>query len=972
MIAVLAVHLVVAAACGALGARLGRNTFVLAALAPLTGAAWLATVTAQGVDGDPATQVLEWVPTLGLDLTFRVDAFSLLLGWLVTGIGVLILLYGRGYFGDRSDDGRIAATLVLFAGSMLGLVTTDNLLALYVFWELTTVTSYLLVGTEDRSGAARAAALRAVLVTGAGGLAMLGGFVLAGVDTGTFEISRILADPPTGTTLGVVAALVLVGAATKSAQFPFSFWLPGAMAAPTPISAYLHSATMVKAGVYLLARFSPTFAVLDWWQPVVVGIGLVTMIAGGWRALRQHDLKLLLAHGTVSQLGFLVVLLGAGQPELAFAGTTMLLAHALFKAALFLSVGAVDHATHTRDLRRLSGVGRRMPVVATVAVISGLSMAGIPPMLGFIGKEAALEGLLHEGGWYWVAIVGVVAGSILTVAYTARFLWGGFADKGLDECDDPVDLAALHAPSPSLVAPEVVLATITLAAGIVPALVDWLVGPAAESLVPGGGEEHLALWHGLGIALALSAVAIGGGLILFAQRRPFESLQRRSGDRSLAEEAYEGILVGMNRVADRVTGTLQNGSLPVYLGVILLTAVLLPLPALLGAVELPDLVGFDSPLQLVVAGIVVAAVAGIIGARRRFVAVLLLGAVGFCVSVLFVLQGAPDLALTQLLVETLSLVLFVIVLRNLPDRFDPPGRPVWLTGRIVRAGIAVSVGAFVLVFALTAAASRSTVPVAGEYLDRALPEGGGANVVNVILVDFRGFDTMGEVTVLAVAALGVASLVLAGAGAASGRPGRRRHADDADDGSRRAPTGPAGVAVDGDPGPPPRSLILDTCTKAIIPTAVVFGLYLLFVGHNAPGGGFSGGLVIGTALVLKWLADGRPRDLIRFPVVGPVLLGLGVGAVALTGMGAWLWDLPFLTHGKIELDLPVFHHVKLTSTLAFDIGVDLVVIGLVLTVLTTIGRERTPTDDGGDDGGDDDVVDDDPFVPVPVAAEAGP
>ena len=723
---------------------------------------WLVAVTPGVLDGEPVTESLSWVPSLGLDLDLRLDAFGLLLAWLVAGIGVLVFTYARGYFGDRDDIGRMSATLVLFAGSMLGLVSSDNVLGLFVFWELTTVTSYLLIGTDDTNGAARSAALRALLVTATGGLALLAGSIVLALEAGTFTLSEILAQPPEGTAVSVAVALMVLGAVTKSAQWPFSFWLPGAMAAPTPISAYLHSATMVKAGVYLLARLSPAFADLGWWQPVVVGIGLVTMLVGGWRALRQVDLKLLLAQGTVSQLGFMVVLLGSGQEELVFAGCAVLLAHGLFKAALFLTVGIVDHQAHTRDVRRLSGLGRRLPVVLGVAAVAGASMAGLPPLLGFLAKESAYEALVHAEGAYVIALVGVVVGSVLTFAYTARFLWGGFADKPPLAVDDPVG-AEVPRPAPAFVAPAVVLAVLTVVLGVLPWLPTDLVAPAAGALVAEAGKEYLLLWHGLTLALLLTVLTIAAGVALFVARERLERLQASLPHPAVSEAGYERTLVLMNRLADRVTGTLQNGSLPVYLTVILATVVLLPLPALLSEPTWPEVVAWDSPLQAVVVAVISAAALATALAKRRFVAVILVGTVGFGVSGLFVLQGAPDLALTQLLVETLSLVLFVLVLRHLPDRFEEHTAP---GSQALRAGVAVAVGAFVTVFALVAAGARQDEPISGEFLDRALPEADGANVVNVILVDFRGYDTLGEITVLAVAAMGVASLVLAGRGAA--------------------------------------------------------------------------------------------------------------------------------------------------------------------------------------------------------------
>lgn len=760
-------HGVVALAAVVAGRRGGRPAFAVAALAPVVTLVWLAGRATTVLDGGAVVERRAWAPDLGLSLDLRLDAFSFLMVLLVSGIGALICWYSRSYFGSEPHLGRLAGLLTAFAAAMLGVVLADNLLLLYVAWELTSVTSYLLIGFDDRDPAARSAALHAILVTGAGGLAMLAGFVLLAQAAGTWSLSAILAEPPSGTTIGPALVLVLLGAVTKSAQVPFHSWLPGAMAAPTPISAYLHSATMVKAGVYVIARFAPAFAGL-WgpWRPLVVGIGVATMLAGGWSALRQHDLKLLLAHGTVSQLGFMTALVGAGVPELTFAGAALILAHGLFKAALFMTVGVVDHAAHTRDLRALHGLGRRLPAVATVALVAAASMGGVAPLLGFVAKEAAFDGFLGAGlgAGGDVALAGIVVGSVLTVAYGARFAWGAFFRGGPHEdasaSHEPgAVVSQVHRPPTSFVAPAALLAVATLGLGLAPQLATEVVGPAAMALDPTLEPPHLELWHGFTTALLLSLVALAGGAAMFVGRGVVEGLQGRR----LLPRAERGIAVaiaGLGATASRTTAVLQNGSLPVYLGVILLTVLAVPGTALVAAATVPsDLRLAESPLQLAVAvGAAVAAVA-VARARRRFTAVLCLGGVGYAVAVLFVLHGAPDLALTQLLIETLALVIFVLVLRHLPERFT--GRTL-RPGRAVRLAVAGGVGTFVAAFALVAAAARTADPVSGAHLERALPEAGGRNVVNVILVDFRGFDTLGEITVLTVAALGIAALVRAG------------------------------------------------------------------------------------------------------------------------------------------------------------------------------------------------------------------
>ena len=763
LLSLLALHALAAVVAAVAPRRLGSKVFLVAGVAPLVSFLACMAVAGDVLQGEPVVEERAWVPGLGLTIDLRLDAFALLMTILVSGIGTLIFFFAAWYFSPKPGLNRFASSLTAFAGAMLGLVLSDHVLLVYVFWELTSITSYLLIGWDDENGAARSSALQALLVTGAGGLVMLGGLVLLGQQGGTYRLSELLADPPSGTVVGAALALVLVGAITKSAQVPFHFWLPGAMAAPTPASAYLHSATMVKAGVYLIARFAPAFApIVGWWRPVVVLLGVATMILGGYRALRQHDLKLLLAFGTVSQLGFMVALFGAGRPELTAAGTVLLLAHGFFKAALFMIVGVVDHQAHSRDIRRLSGMGRRMPLVAAAAVLATASMAGVPPLLGFISKEVAYEALLHAdlGAIAGITAAGVVLGSMLTFAYGARFLWGAFATKELRGFGEFVDTDAVKPPAPAFFAPAFALAAMGLIAGVVPAAVSKVVVEAAHALDPQVEVHYLSLWHGLTIELALSAVTVLAGVAIFVGRVRVERVQERLSFVPSAATAYSWSLRSLLRGADRVTGFVQNGSLPVYLGVILLTLLVVPGSSLVRAVEIPsDAVVAATWLQAFTSvGVIVAAFL-VATASRRFVGVLFLGAAGYGVAVLFVIQGAPDLALTQVLVETLSLVVYVLVLRNLPERFD---RIHLRLSFGLRLGVSLAVGLFVGAFALAASGARTHETISGEFLARALPEGGGRNVVNVIIVDFRGFDTFGEITVLAVAALGVASLLIAG------------------------------------------------------------------------------------------------------------------------------------------------------------------------------------------------------------------
>ncbi len=765
MLVLLVLHGLLAIVAPLLARRLGARIFLVVTLAPAATAIWAATQAAGVLADRPVVETHSWVPGLGLTLDLRLDPLSLLMLTLVSGVGTFVFLYCFRYFGARDPSvGRFAGVLTAFAGAMVGLVLSDDLILLYVFWELTSVTSWLLIGHEDEQEESRFAAQQALLVTTVGGLVMLLGLILLGQQAGTSSLSAILAAPPSGTTTSAALVLILIGAFTKSAQVPFHPWLPAAMAAPTPVSAYLHAAAMVKAGVYLVARFAPSFAEAAPWRLLVITVGLATMLVGGWRALRQNDLKRLLAFGTVSQLGFLMVLLGAGTHEAALAGATLLLAHGLFKSTLFLSVGIIDHETGTRDLRRLSGLGRSFPVLATVATLAALSMAGVPPLLGFLSKEAAYEAFLQGSVTDAAVFLGLFVGSVLTAAYSARFVWGAFASK--PDCA-PTEVHDLPA---TFLAPVVVLGLGGLVLGLLPGLADPLVQGYVRSYP--GEPEHLALWHGFTLTLVASLVTLAAGALLFVLRTPVRRLQGRAS-RVLgvvdADRSYDGVLVGVDRVARTSTTVFQSGSLPTYLGTVLATVLVLPGLAMVTSTSLrDDLQAYDRPLQLVVGLVIAVAAVAVARARRRFTAVLYLGAVGYGIAVLFVLQGGPDLALTQFLVETLSLVIFVFVLRRLPARFTK--RPL-RAGQFLRAGIATAVGVFVAAAILIAGQARTRPPASQAYLDQALPEGGGKNVVNVILVDFRGFDTLGEISVLAVAAMGIASLVVAG---------RRRTASRAD------------------------------------------------------------------------------------------------------------------------------------------------------------------------------------------------
>jgi multicomponent Na+:H+ antiporter subunit A len=773
IITLLALHGAVGIGMVATGRRLGRWAFAIAAIAPLAMLAWLATRMSRTLDGRVESQSWEWVPALGVDAAFRLDGFAALMVLIVSGIGLVVLAYSWHYFApDDPGLGRLAGLLTLFAGAMLAIVLADDLVTLFTGWELTSITSYLLIGNEHDKTQARAAALHALLVTSAGGLVMLAGIVLIGQAAGTFRLSELLGDPPSGTTVSVGLVCIAVGAFTKSAQYPFHAWLPGAMAAPTPVSAYLHSATMVKAGVVLLGRFAPAFASVAPWRPLVLAVGAFTMVVAALRALRQYDLKLLLAHGTVSQLGFLVVLFGSGIPAATTAGIVAIVAHAVFKATLFLVVGIVEHQAGTRDVRLMTPLGPAWLVVKAVLVVAAASMAGIPLCAGFVSKELALsaiDGASFAG--HGVVLGAVVAGSALTAGYSARLVWGllvlpGRLRAGTEEVTVPHpeqdrEPAAIgpSAPAAGFVTPVIVLSAATVVLGVWPSLIDRLAGAAASSLAP-GASAHLALWHGVNAPLLLTALALAAGGAVFAGRRWIARLLRLGEAIPSGTDVYLGALHGLNRLANRITALVQNGTLTIYVGIVLVTAAVLPGVVLLTSATWPgwpELMG--RPAQVPITVVLTAGALAAALVRRRFTAVLFLSTVGYGMAALFVVQGAPDLALTQAAVETVTTVLFVLVLRKLPDRFEKRSSP--LT-RTLRCAISLAVAAFVFAFAIVARESRVADPVSDQMLERALPDGKGRNVVNVILTDFRGFDTMGEITVLAAAGIGAVALARAG------------------------------------------------------------------------------------------------------------------------------------------------------------------------------------------------------------------
>ncbi|MET1039303.1 MAG: Na+/H+ antiporter subunit A [Aeromicrobium sp.] len=957
MIFFILLHFLAAGAAPVLVRTLGRRTFLLLALAPAASFAWLLPHVARVTDGAANhEQHLSWIPTIGLDLDFVITPLSGILSLIVTGVGALVLVYCTWYFRPSDTEiWRFSGVLTAFAGAMLGLVLSDNVYALYIFWELTTVLSFLLIGHNPERRANRRAAMNALLVTTFGGLAMLVGLVMLAGQAGTPRLQEIIAAGPSGTAVTIGVLLILVGALSKSALVPFHFWLPGAMAAPTPVSAYLHAAAMVKAGIFLVALLAPTFADVPGWRPVLIVLGITTMILGGLRALRQYDVKLLLAYGTVSQLGFLVAMVGAGTRSAAFAGLALVCAHGLFKSALFLVVGIVDRSVGTRDLRELSGMRQARPVLFVVTLIAAGSMAGLPPFLGFTAKESGLAAFADLGhdlggsGWSWLALAGIVVGSILTVAYSARFVWGIFAVKP----GAPICLPKEF--SPGFQIAPVVLAAATVATGFAGAFLTPRLMAYADEFAPGYHEPVLTLWHGFTLPLALSAVIIVAGLALFVWRRPVAAAQHAVADRVRmpdAERSYNVLMRGVDRLSVEVTGLTQRGSLPIYLGVILLVLIVVPGTALIRAWDGVSVRGADSRIQLAVAALMAVAAILTVRSRRRLRAVLLVGVTGYGTALLFVAHGAPDLALTQILVETFLLVTFVLVLRRLPPFFSD--RP-FNVGRWVRVAIGVATGTVVAGFALVTADARTAKPVSDGFAEPAVEYGGGSNIVNVTLVDIRAWDTLGELSVLVVAATGVASLIFL----ITDRSARQRRPVHATDGGADEAGGRwlrSGRAI----SDARRSVVFEIVTRLIFHTVIVFSIYLMLVGHNAPGGGFAGGLVAGLALMIRYLAGGRAELDEAAPIDAGAVLGIGLATAALSGLLPTLLGGGVLQSAIVDLHIPVLGTLHLVTSVFFDIGVYLVVVGLSLDVLRSLGggidgqiaadKDEADTEDTVDEG----------------------
>ncbi len=898
--------------------RFGVRPALVASLVAATALTILLSQAAGVYSGELLIEHHDWIPTIGLSLSFRLDGLGLLFTELILVIGMLVLLYAHYYLSAAEGGPRLYAYLLMFMGSMLGLVLSENLLLLILFWEMTSLTSFLLIGFRYKEAEARQGARLALFITGGGGFALLGAVLVIGQVVGSYQLSDVLASGDMlreSTLYPLIMVLFLLGVATKSAQFPFHFWLPHAMAAPTPVSAYLHSATMVKAGIFLLARFFPVLSGTEIWFYAVTGMGMATLLIGAYTALFQHDIKGLLAYSTISHLGLITLLFGLGTPLGEVAAVFHLINHAVFKASLFMAAGIIDHEAGTRDMRRLNGLYKYMPHTAMLAMVASAAMAGVPLLNGFLSKEMFFGETLHlqwlgEAQWHWLLPIGATVAGIFAVAYSLRFIHDVFFNG------EPHNLPKTpHEPPRGMMIPVEILVVLCVVVGTLPNLtVRPLLEVAAKAILQKPLPEFsLSIWHGFNLPLAMSLVALAGGAIVYAGRHRLIAVHDHLNFKLSGKAVAEGLLNGLFRAGHWLHRMLDRGSLPDYTLALLLSALVVGISGFWGA----SIVGTaqTTPLNFgfLVGGLLLGAgaLATALLHRQRFIAVLMLGLVGLMASLLFALFSAPDLALTQLLVEIATVILVLLSMYFLPDA-SPVESSVAQQARDLLLAVAVGAGVTVLTYAMLTAPFDS---ISGYYLEQSKPGGGGTNVVNVILVDFRGFDTLGEITVLGVAAVGIlvmlSGLVLRGPDKDwLGRPWAKEA----------------------------HPLILETLSKPLLPIALLVSAYLFLRGHNEPGGGFIAGLVTGVALILQYIARGSAYAHPRLGWDRPLLIGVGILIAVLTGLGSWSVAHPFLTTTYTYITLPIVGKFELASAMFFDLGVYLAVVGTVLLILSALGR----------------------------------
>ncbi|WP_440111630.1 monovalent cation/H+ antiporter subunit A [Acidovorax sp. BL-A-41-H1] len=903
------------------------------------------------VDGGVLRAEIAWIPALGLNFVLRMDGFAWMFCMLVLGVGSLVVLYARYYMSAADPVPRFFAFFLAFMGAMVGVVLSGNIIQIAFFWELTSLFSFLLIGYWHHRKDARRGARMALTVTGTGGLCMLAGMLVLGHIVGSYDLDHVLAagDRIKAHPLYLTAlVLILLGALTKSAQFPFHFWLPHAMAAPTPVSAYLHSATMVKAGVFLLARMWPALAGTEQWFWLVGGAGLCTLLVGGYAAMFQNDLKGLLAYSTISHLGLITLLLGLNSPLAAVAAVFHIMNHATFKASLFMAVGIVDHETGTRDIRRLSGLRRMMPITSTLAMVASAAMAGVPLLNGFLSKEMFFAETVYVNTTpmlEWLLPVAATVAGMFSVAYSLRFtvdvFWGPPAG----------DLPRTpHEPPHWMRVPVELLVLACLVVGTLPA---WSVGAylaAAARPVVGGElpEYSLAVWHGFNTPFVMSLVALAGGVLLYAvlrqQRARGHLLVPPAMHRLDGQRVFEGTLALVSllgRNARRLMGTCRLQWQMLWLvGAALLAATV---PLWVRGLQ----IGERAPLPVApafavmwVVGAICAVAAAWQAKYHRLAALTLLGGTGLCMCLTFLWFSAPDLALTQIVVEVVTTILILLGLRWLPRRDESLKVPTLdearrtLLRRWRDLALALAAGGGMAWLSLAMMSRPFPDSTSTFFLERALVEGGGTNVVNVMLVDFRGFDTFGEIVVLGIVALTVYALLR------RFRPARE--VMDLPPQQRAVP-----ADVDTDLSNPRQTtdtaigylMVPAVLVRLMLPFATLVAVYLFMRGHNEPGGGFVAGLVFSVALLLQYIVSGTSWVEAHMPLYPRRWIGLGLLIALATGLGALFWGYPFLTSHTAHLTLPVVGEIHVASALFFDIGVFTLVVGSTMLILTGIAHQ---------------------------------
>ena len=879
-------------------------------------------------NGKTIIQTWPWLTQVGIDFSFRLDALGLLFSLLITGIGTLIYIYAYYYLSPKNSLSKLYVLLMLFMAAMLGISLSNNLILLLIFWELTSISSFLLVGYWSNYDAAQRGSRMALTITGMGGLCMLGGFVLLAQITGTYQIDQILTmssqiqqHPLFVPTL----LLILMGAFTKSAQFPFHFWLPNAMAAPTPVSAYLHSATMVKAGIFLLARLLPIFAGAALYHNLVTFIGLFTLCMAAFFAIFKEDLKGLLAYSTISHLGLIVCLLGIGSPLAVAAAIFHIINHATFKAALFMIAGIIDHESGTRDLRKLSGLWQLLPFTATLTMITAASMAGVPLTNGFLSKEMFFTELLANltGPVMIVSAIIATFAGIFAVAYSVRLVHGVFFDGPLGK---EVPNKEAHEPPFGMRAPATLLAALCILVGLFPALlVEHIVNSTARASIQNPAFEgtHLAIWHGLNAPLLMSVIALLGGLIFYfalakggkLRRIDLDPLLGRLQGKILFDLFLKHLLLS-SRKFRRFT---ENGKLQSYLLWILIFSVAIVIvPFWLQGIGTGSRELIHAPIIAIVLWLLLFSACWMMlwFHHERIKAVLISGAVGLVVTMVFICFSAPDLALTQITVDVVTTVLLLMSLSLLPQLtpYESSVSRRWRDAIIaIIAGLGIAWISWLIM-------TRDHNSISWFFMQQSIPLGGGTNVVNVILVDFRGFDTFGEITVLGIAAIGTLCMM----------DGMRAHGT----------TITQGLTYRFNPSP----LMFRITSSWILPLALVISLYIFLRGHNLPGGGFIAGLITSLALVIQYIALGQDRaeQLIgaKSGRLYEVWIGIGLTIAGLTGIAAWLWGRPFLTSAHIYVSPPILGEMHLASAALFDTGVYITVVGATMLMISVLGDSR--------------------------------